>query len=46
MKVYGWNVRLLWNSIVGDEGRVGCVRGDRVYVGGKGVEGYRFNKNY
>ena len=46
VKVYPWNVTLLCNTIVRHEGRVASVRGDTLYVGGKPVEAYTFNKNY
>ena len=46
VKVYPWNVTLLCNTIVRHEGKMASVRGDTLYVGGKPVEAYMFNKNY
>lgn len=37
---------MLCNTVVRHEGRVASVRGDTLYVGGKPVEAYTFNKNY
>lgn len=46
VKVYPWNVTLLCNTIVRHEGKAASVRGDTLYVGGKPVEAYTFDKNY
>ncbi|MDE5677501.1 MAG: signal peptidase I [Phocaeicola sp.] len=46
VNVYPWNVMLLCNTIVRHEGKLANVKGDTLYVGGKPVETYTFDKDY
>lgn len=46
VKVYPWNVALLCNTIVRHEGKQASVKGDTLYVNGKPVQAYTFDKNY
>ena len=46
VKVYPWNVTLLYNTIIRHEGRQATVKGDTLWVEGKPVQAYTFSKNY
>ena len=46
VKVYPWNVTLLCNTIVAHEHQPAEVRHDTLWVKGKPVEAYTFNKDY
>lgn len=46
VKVYPWNATLLCNTIVRHEGKLANMKGDTLYVGGKPVETYVFDKDY
>lgn len=46
VKVYPWNVTLLYNTIIRHEGRQATVKGDTLWVEGKPVQSYTFSKNY
>lgn len=46
VKVYPWNVTLLYNTIVRHEHKAASVKGDTLWVGGKPVDTYTFSKDY
>lgn len=46
VKVYPWNKTLLCNTIIHHEHRKAAVKGDTLYVEGKPVDSYVFQKNY
>lgn len=46
IKVYPWNKTLLCNTIIHHENRKAVIKGDTLYVDGKPVDGYVFQKDY
>ena len=46
VKVYPWNVTLLCNTILHHEGRRSVVKNDTLWVDGKPVTSYTFQKDY
>ena len=46
VKVYPWNVTLLCNTILHNEGRRSAVKNDTLWVDGKPVTSYTFKKDY
>ena len=46
VKIHPWNKTLLCNTIIHHEQRKASVKGDTLYVDGKPVESYTFQKDY
>lgn len=46
VKIYPWNRTLLCNTIIHHEQRKAVIRGDTLYVDGKPIESYVFQKDY
>lgn len=46
VKIYPWNVTLLYNTIVRHEQKQASVKGDTLFVGGQAVDTYTFSKDY